>query len=251
VSKSATLSRPRTRTKRATEREPDRHIERNDLIERYLGLAYSIAERYRRPAASREDLRQVAAEALIRAADRFDPGKGNFAAYAVAYVEGSLKRYYRDQTWAVRPPRSLQERTLAMFTASEEFAQRTGRSPRPAELAEAMGCTRAEVIEAIECGSSYQASSLDAVADPDRRGDWTVENTDAFGTVEDLVSLGPLIAGLPERDRLLLALRFGAEMTQTQIAEQLGISQMQVSRLLTACLARLRRGLLDDAPAAS
>lgn len=222
--------------------------ERNALIEDHLGLAYSLADRYLRPSVSREDLRQVAAEALTKAADRYDPERGPFPAYATPVICGSIKRYFRDHGWAVRPPRDLQERTLRLFAASEDLAQQLGRAPSPSELAEAMDCTRDQVIQAIECGTTYIASSLDVTEDPDRLGSKGIApGAAATEKIDDLICLAPLIADLPERDRLMLSLRFGQEMTQTQIAERLGISQMQVSRLLATCLTKLRRGLLVEA----
>lgn len=227
--------------------EPISLDERNALIEDHLGLAYSLADRYTRPTVSREDLRQVAAEALTKAADRYDPQRGPFSTYATPYICGSIKRFFRDHAWAVRPPRDLQERTLRMFTVSEELAQQLGRAPTATELADAMHCTRDEAIAAIECGATYTATCLDTTDSEHLSARAIASGIAETERIDDLICLAPLIASLPERDRLMLSLRFGQEMTQTQIAERLGVSQMQVSRLLSTCLTKLRHGLLPDA----
>lgn len=219
--------------------------DRDALIRDHLGLAYNLAARYARPGGGlREDLRQVAAEALIKAADRYDPGRGvPFHGFAMPYINGSLKRYFRDQTWAVRPPRRLQEHALAVSAATEELSQRTGRAPTVAELTEHMGLSAEEVLDALECGTSYRPEPLYSM-DLDRLNPRAHLHTDGGAEkAENLMALAPMMAALSERDRRMLSMRFGAEMTQTQIAAELGISQMQVSRLLSQCLHRLRRQL--------
>lgn len=220
------------------------------LIAQYLPLAYWWARRYHRPGIDVEDLRQVAAEALVRAAGNYDPHRGTaFAAYAGASIDGALKRYLRDYSWPIRPPRSLGEHALKVAAATDELTKRLHRSPTPAEVATEVGITVEQALQARDCLASRSSiASLDQLpggADSARPAG-TGELDPAIEQSENLLALAPLLAALPERDRRLLVLRFGHELTQTQIAEQFGISQMQVSRLLSTLLTRLRRRLLAN-----
>ncbi|HVX47398.1 MAG TPA: sigma-70 family RNA polymerase sigma factor [Mycobacteriales bacterium] len=210
------------------------------LVMEHLGLAYAYAARFKGRGVATEDLRQVAAEALVAAARGYDPQRGvPFAGYAAPTILGRLKRYFRDSTWDVHVPRSVQELSLEVARAAEELTQQMGRSPAPSELAHHLRQPIDEVIAALEALAGHQSLPMDL---PEERHPAT--GVDAFEMTENLHALRPLMAGLPERDRRILSLRFGAERTQSQIGAMLGISQMQVSRRLNACLAELRRNLV-------
>jgi RNA polymerase sigma-B factor len=173
-----------------------------------------------------------------------------FPTFAMPTIVGEIKRFFRDTSWSVRVPRRLQELRLDLAKAGDELAQKLDRAPTVAELAEKLQLSDAEVIEGMSASNAYTASSLDAQADEDdSEGALTdrigYEDHDLEG-IENVESLKPLIAELPERDRKILSLRFVANMTQSEIGEELGISQMHVSRLLTRTLSRLRRGLMVD-----
>lgn len=221
----------------------DRPVDPDELVQAHLGLAYSLAARFGSRSASLEDLRQVAAEGLVKAAHAYDPGRGvPFPAYATPTILGMLKRYFRDNTWGVHVPRSMQERSLDIARAREELTQELGRSPTPSDLAGRMGISLVDVIAGIEAAAGYQSLPLDL---PDGREPTTGSASDpAIDLAENVQALRPLLEALPERDRRMLAMRFGGEMTQTQIAEEIGVSQMQVSRLLERCLRQLRAKLL-------
>ncbi|HVX47689.1 MAG TPA: sigma-70 family RNA polymerase sigma factor [Mycobacteriales bacterium] len=217
---------------------------RDDLINQHLGLAYGLAARFGgRGSAPMQDLRQVAAEALVKAAHSYDPERGiPFAGYATPTILGMLKRYFRDNTWGVHVPRSMQERSLAIGRAREELSQQLQRSPTPKDLAEYMKLPLDEVISGIEAAAGYRSMPLDL---PQGREPATGADADPMiELAENVQALRPLLADLPERDRQMLAMRFGEEMTQSQIAERIGVSQMQVSRLLNQCLGQLRHRLL-------
>ena len=224
---------------------------RDDLVQSHLGLAEHLARRFSGRGESLEDLTQVAYLALVKAADRFDESRGvEFATFATPTVLGEIKRHFRDKGWAVRVPRQLQELRLALTAAIDQLTQDLQRSPTVAELAENLSISQDEVLQGIECGRAYTAQSIDALLDPD---DDEAPVASIVGVedkwlerVEDRQAVRPLIEGLPERERLLIELRFFRGMTQTQIAEELGISQMHVSRLLTRTLADLR-GQLSEA----
>jgi RNA polymerase sigma-B factor len=219
---------------------------RDELIERFLPLAQQIAGRYRRGRDSFEDLLQVASIGLIKAIDRFDPEYGtSFMTFAVPSITGELKRYFRDAGWAVRVPRPVQERALKVSAAIERLQRQLGRSPTPKQVAEALGEEVEAVLEAMEAATAHSSVSLDRPlgnddADGGRYEDMVGELDPRFEVIEDRASIAPALRLLPERDRLILKLRFEDDRTQAEIAEVVGISQMHVSRLLRRALERLR-----------
>ncbi|MEU7136084.1 SigB/SigF/SigG family RNA polymerase sigma factor [Streptomyces sp. NPDC046261] len=230
---------------------------RNTLIEMNLSLVRFVAKRFRSRAEQMEDIVQVGTIGLIKAIDRFDLTREvEFTTFAIPYVTGEIKRFFRDTSWAVHVPRRLQELRVELAKATDELSSRLGRAPGVKELAEVMDLSEDEVIEAQIASNGYRANSLDMPTDDDapQRGraasrPWA----DRIGTtdenlekVENLHVLKRLLPGLDERERRILRLRFGEEMTQTQIGAELGISQMHVSRLLSRTLARLRTHLLAE-----
>ncbi|GAA2925614.1 RNA polymerase sigma factor SigF [Streptomyces thioluteus] len=226
---------------------------RNTLIEMNLSLVRFVAGRFRNRADQMEDIVQVGTIGLIKAIDRFDLTREvEFTTLAIPYITGEIKRFFRDTSWAVHVPRRLQELRVELVKAAEELSGRLGRSPTVRELADALGLSEEEVIEARVASNGYTAHSLDAPAEtgprgPDRPRSWSdrIGTTDAsLEKVESLQDLKPLIRELDDRERLMLELRFGQELTQSQIGARLGISQMHVSRLLARTLARLRTRML-------
>ncbi|ARQ72122.1 RNA polymerase sigma factor SigF [Streptomyces marincola] len=223
---------------------------RNTLIEMNMSLVRYAAGRFRSRGDDMEDIVQVGMIGLIKAIDRFELTREvEFTTFAVPYIVGEIKRFFRDTTWAVRVPRRLQEARLELARATEELSTRLGRAPKVAELAALMNLTEDEVIEARVASNGYHSSSLDAAISSDEEGetalaDFIGKDDPAMELVEDFHALAPLIAGLDERDRRIIHMRFVEELTQTQIGERLGVSQMHVSRLLARTLARLRKGML-------
>ena len=188
---------------------------------------------------------------MIKAIDRYDPERGvEFSTYATPTIVGEIKRWFRDKGWAIRVPRRLQELRLEIGTATASLTQELGRSPTVTELAERIGATDEEILEGLESAAAYSTLSLDAPdgGEPDGPSvlDLLGSEDAALEGVENREALKPLLAGLPERERRILLLRFFAGMTQSQIAVEVGISQMHVSRLLARTLVRLRQGLLLD-----
>nr|WP_229848063.1 RNA polymerase sigma factor SigF [Streptomyces melanogenes] len=221
---------------------------RNTLVELNLALVKFAASRFRSRSEPMEDIIQVGTIGLIKAIDRFEHDRGvEFPTFAMPTIVGEIKRFFRDTSWSVRVPRRLQELRLDLAKAGDELAQQLDRAPTVGELAERLGITKDEVVEGMAASNAYTASSLDAQPEEDdtegalsdRIG---YEDHDLEG-VEYIESLKPLIAELPPRDRKILSLRFVANMTQSEIGEELGISQMHVSRLLARTLSRLRKGL--------
>jgi RNA polymerase sigma-B factor len=226
---------------------------RNELIERHLGIAHHLARRYRHRGVADDDLVQVAMIGLLKAVERFDPDRGvSFATFATPTVLGELRRYFRDSTWAVRVPRQLQERVLAIGTAVGPLAQRLARSPSPKEIADETGFTEEEVLEALEADGAYGTTSLEPAAETgSSRGDTSMRLADEpeerpDQLVERRVLAASLVENLSEREQLIVDLRFNRGMTQSQIAERIGVSQMQVSRLLTRALATMRARVGDE-----
>ncbi|MFP1624428.1 SigB/SigF/SigG family RNA polymerase sigma factor [Streptomyces sp. 5K101] len=222
---------------------------RNTLVELNLSLVKFAAARFGNRAEPMEDIIQVGTIGLIKAINRFDVRREvEFASFALPTVVGEIKRYFRDASWSVRVPRRLQELRIELAKALDVLEQRLGRTPTTAELAEHLHVSEEEVLEGERASNGYTAQSLDtAVNDEDastgvsrRLG---VEDP-AFDIVDCLEALKPLIATLDERDRLILSLRFREELTQAEIGERLGISQMHVSRLLARILATLRDGIM-------
>lgn len=225
----------------------DRAALRDQAIEAWLPMAGRLARRYANKGETRDDLRQTASIGLIKAIDRFDPNRGSdFVSFAIPTILGELKRHFRDRAWSVRIPRRLQELHLAVVEASAELGQRLGRAPTVTDLAERLNVTDEAILEAMESAHAYRSVSLSA---PLRDGD-DLQLGDMFGSEEDgyhlaelRASLPPAMASLTERERRIILLRFYGNMTQTGIAEKVGISQMHVSRLLAGALAKLRTQL--------
>ncbi len=219
------------------------------IVHRCLPLAENIARRYDGRGQRREDILQTARVGLLNAIERFDPESGNaFLSFAVPTIMGEVKRYFRDNGWAVHVPRRLKESRASVAAATSRLSQCMGRAPTPTELATELGITREEVVEALIAGQCYQIRSLDAPATGDSDDgpaivDRLGHNDTAIDVVEFREALRPLVAELPHREREILTMRFFGSHTQTQIAQRLGISQMHVSRLLTKTLATLRDGL--------
>jgi len=229
---------------------------REELIRHFTPLAYRLASRYRATGESREDLEQVACLGLIKAVDGYDPDRGPFSRYAVPTILGELKRHFRDKGWTMRVPRSLQERFLKVTEAMDVLSVRLGRSPTPRDVAKHTGYSVEEVVEALDAGKAYSPVALDAPFSGEE-GERTLGDT--IGSVDgrfELVELGqavlPAFRSLPSREQLILKLRFYDDLTQSEIADQIGISQMHVSRLLRRSLERLEKVALsgDDAVAA-
>ena len=221
---------------------------RDRLVEQHLGLAHQLARRYGNRGETQDDLVQVASVALIHAVDRFDPSRGfEFSTFATRTILGELKRHFRDKGWAVRAPRRIQELYLELSAATEELTQQLGHPPTIAQLASRTGATEDAVLEALEAGQGYRANSIDA---PDRQ-EGTIASRlgdiDAgFEGTEDHEVLVEAMATLPERERHIVRLRFVEGMTQSQIAAEIGVSQMHVSRLLAASLATLRKSFITE-----
>jgi RNA polymerase sigma-B factor len=232
--------------------EPRRGDIRSQLVSIHQPLVEHLARRFRNRGEPYDDLVQVATIGLIKAIDRYDPARGvEFSTYATPTIVGEIKRWFRDKGWAVRVPRRLQELRLEIGAATGALAQELGRSPTVAELAERIGASEDEILDGIESAAAYSTLSLDAPEGSDSDGpsvlDMLGAEDEALEGVENREALKPLLAGLPERERRILLLRFFAGMTQSQIAVEVGISQMHVSRLLARTLVRLREGLLDEA----
>nr|WP_190112354.1 RNA polymerase sigma factor SigF [Streptomyces cinnamoneus] len=224
---------------------------RNTLVELNLALVKFAASRFRTRSEPMEDIIQVGTIGLIKAIDRFELSRGvEFPTFAMPTIIGEIKRFFRDTSWSVRVPRRLQELRLDLARAGDELAQKLDRSPTVGELAERLGLSEDEVVEGMAASNAYTASSLDAQADEDEPegslSDRIGYEDHGLEGIEYVESLKPLIAELPPRDRRILSLRFVANMTQSEIGDELGISQMHVSRLLSRTLVRLRRGLLTE-----
>lgn len=231
---------------------PERAALREQIIVALLPIGDRIAATHCRGTPwVRDDLRQVADEAIVRTVDRWDPelAQGDFLGYLVPCVRGSILRYFRDQSWSVRVPRRLKEDSARIRQAVPGLTQRLGRSPRPSDLARHLGLELADVLEALLADEARSAAPLDAPPRPDgtAQADTVGESDPRIALVDDVTALGALLASLPERDREIVRLRFFEDRTQSQIAEEIGISQMHVSRLLSRTLRRLRTAMLDDA----
>jgi RNA polymerase sigma-B factor len=233
------------------ESDPRRQRVRDELVEMHLPLVEYLARRFRNRGEPLDDLVQVATIGLIKSVDRFDIERGvEFSTYATPTIVGEIKRHFRDKGWAIRVPRRLQELKLSLTKATSELSQKNGRAPTVAELAQHLGLSEEEILEGLESANAYSAVSLDA---PDAGDDDSPAVADSLGTTDDSLegveyreSLKPLLEKLPAREKKILLLRFFGNMTQSQIAAELGISQMHVSRLLARTLAQLREGLLSE-----
>jgi RNA polymerase sigma-70 factor (sigma-B/F/G subfamily) len=226
---------------------PRRQELRLRLVELHAPFVRSIARRYASRGEMLEDIEQAGQVGLIKAINRFDPELGNhFLAYAAPVVTGEIKKHFRDFTWVVRVPRRLQELRISIRQATEEFVKEHGRAPTVAEIAQLLDSDEEEVIDCLGTSAAYRPGSLDLPlgdGDSATMGELYGELDPALDTLIDVTALKPLLSRLPERDRTIVLLRFWGNKTQTEIAEEIGMSQMHVSRLLSRSLARLRAGL--------
>ncbi|MEW1657640.1 MULTISPECIES: RNA polymerase sigma factor SigF [unclassified Streptomyces] len=230
---------------------------RNTLIEMNMSMVRYVARRYRSRGGDMDDIVQVGIIGLIKAIDRFDVSREvEFSTYAVPYILGEMKRFFRDTGWAVHVPRRLQELRIELAKAKEQLRAALDRNPTVAELATHLGLPEEEVLEGLLAANGYAADSLDTPDEPDALGarrplaEIVGGDDPALETIEDLHALAPLLRQLAPRERRIIELRFGQEMTQSQIGAELDISQMHVSRLLNRTLSTLRTGMLSDpAPA--
>ncbi|MGW1590399.1 RNA polymerase sigma factor SigF [Streptomyces sp. NPDC002386] len=231
---------------------PERRILRDELVRLWLPMAERIAVRFRGRGESLEDLYQVAALGLVKAVDHYDPARGRaFEAYAVPTITGEIKRHFRDHMWTLHVPRRVQDLRNRVRAALKELAQTTpGRAPTVAEIAAQTRLSEDEVrtgMEALECFSALSLDAEVAGTEGYALGDSLGSPDPGFDLVIDRAAVKPCLAALPERERTILYLRFFGGMTQSRIAEHLGISQMHVSRLLSSCFDRLREELLAEA----
>jgi RNA polymerase sigma-B factor len=234
------------------ESEEDKSSHRERLVEQYIGLVEFLARRFRNRGEPLEDLVQVGTIGLLKAIDRFDLDREvEFSTYATPTIVGELKRHFRDKGWAVRVPRRLQELHLELTKTVSLLGQELGRSPTVAEIAEATGTDEETVLEGLEIAQAYNFTSLDAPIESDDGG--STSFADQLGTqdehlenLEYRASLAPEVAKLPDRERTILYLRFFKGLTQSEIAERLGISQMHVSRLLNRTLGQLREAFEEE-----
>jgi RNA polymerase sigma-B factor len=223
------------------------------LVERYLPLARRLARRYQRSEEPQEDLVQVASLGLLKAIDRYDAEREvAFSSFAVPTILGELRRHFRDRTWSVRVPRELQELALRVDRVAAELSIQRGRAPTVAEIAHKMDVTEEQVLDALQAAGAYRAGSLDAPrsgSGDDAPGESLAEaigvQEGGYQRAEERATLAPMFAHVSPRERLVLTLRFAQDMTQAEIGERIGVSQMQVSRLIRHALARLREGLRD------
>jgi RNA polymerase sigma-B factor len=219
---------------------------REELVTRFLPLARQLARRYQRTNEPLDDLMQVASVGLVKAIDRFDPERGTaFSTFAVPTILGELKRYFRDSGWAAHVPRGMQERAMKLDQAVEVLHRRLNRSPSTKEVATELDLTEEEVLEAIEAQSAYDAVSLEQHRSDDSESGDTYADTlgdeeQRYELVEYEAAIAPALRALSARDRLILHLRFSEDLTQSEIAERIGVSQMHVSRLIRRALSRLR-----------
>lgn len=236
------------------ENDPERARLRKELVDRCLPLADHIARRYSRRGETFEDLFQIASLGVVLAVDRFDPSRqSTFMSFAVPTIMGEVRRHFRDHTWMVRVPRPAKELQAAIGPATERLAQRLHRMPTVTELAAELDVDRFEMTQALLAANAYSADSIDSSpgdADQEPAAARVVaelgNEDDGYQLTEDTLAVGPLLRELPARERTVLRLRFFANLTQTEIAERIGVSQMQVSRLLSKTLAGLRQQALAD-----
>ena len=232
--------------------EASRLAARDGLVALHLPLVEHCARRFRNRGEPFEDLVQVGTIGLIKSIDRFDLGRGvEFSTYATPTIIGEIKRYFRDKGWAIRVPRRLQELRMQIGATTAELTQVLGRSPTPRELAEAIGCSVEEIVEGIESSNAYSTLSLDATDDSGEDGGVSMLEViglddDELEQIEIRESIKPLIEALPSREKQILLLRFFKNKTQSEIASEIGVSQMHVSRLLSRTLAQLRRSLHES-----
>jgi RNA polymerase sigma-B factor len=218
---------------------------REDVVARFLPLARQIARRYARGNEPLDDLFQVASVGLLKAIERYDPARGYaFSTFAVPTIVGELKRFFRDTGWAVHVPRPIQDRIVQINRAMTELARELGRSPTSAEIAAELGCGVEAVVEAMEASTAFDAVSLETPRNGEDEAVSYAEtvgaNDEGYEMVEYAAAIAPAMNAMSPRDRLILRLRFERDLTQSEIAERLGISQMHVSRIISRSLRRLR-----------
>lgn len=231
--------------------DPARDGLRNQLVQGYLPVAQHIARRFSGRGEPLEDLVQVATVGLINAIDRYSPDRGSdFFSFAVPTISGEVRRHFRDLGWSMRVPRRLKDLHVSINGVVSELSQSLGRAPKPTEIAERLGIPVADVLEGLEASEAYRSSSLDEMLSSEQGsatvGELVGEADAELDRVDSQQALRPVLAELAERERTIVLLRFFGNMTQTQIAEQVGISQMHVSRLLAQTLGRLRTRLDPD-----
>jgi RNA polymerase sigma-B factor len=226
---------------------------RDLLVERFLPLARQLARRYQHGGEQLDDLVQVASLGLLKAIDRFDPARETaFSSFAVPTILGELKRHFRDKGWAVRVPRDLQELAVRVDRVTDELGRDLGRAPSIVEIAEHIGTTAEQVLEAREAAAAYRAVSLDRSRDDDEENDTGMAESlgiddPGFGVAEDAATVERLMRVLSQREREVLRLRFAEDLTQSEIGERVGVSQMHVSRLIRHAVSQLRSAAEPDA----
>lgn len=219
---------------------------REQLVERFLPLARQLARRYERSEEPFDDLFQVASLGLVKAIDRFDPARPvAFSSYAVPTILGEIKRHFRDKTWSVRVPRDLKETSLKVDAAVTDLNKQLGRQPTIQQIAERLELNEEQVLEALQAGQAYRATSLqtprgDGDEGGDTLGDTLGTDDDDYTLAEDRATLDVLMRQITPREREVLRLRFVEDLTQAEIGEQIGVSQMQVSRIIRQAIGRLR-----------
>ncbi|MDQ2884082.1 MAG: SigB/SigF/SigG family RNA polymerase sigma factor [Actinomycetota bacterium] len=226
--------------------DPERRRQREQLISGYLPVAEHIARRFAGRGEPLDDLIQVATVGLINAVDRFEPARGShFLSFAVPTITGEVRRHFRDHGWSTRVPRRLKDLHIAITRTLGELSQQLGRAPRPSEIADRLGLPVSEVIEGLQAGESYRTSSLDEMLGAGdgvtTLGEFIGGLVDQLTLIDDREALRPLLVELAPREQTILVLRFFHELTQTQIAEQVGLSQMRVSRVLRQTLRFLQQ----------
>ena len=227
-------------------RLPDDAEAREELVRRFLPLAEYLARRFAGRGEAQDDLFQVASLGLLNAIDRFDLGRDvQFSTYAAVTIVGELKRHFRDKGWAVRVPRRLQEVGLRVNAVLPELSQELGRSPTIEEIAGRVGASAEEILEAMEASQAYSTSSLDAPTGEEGAAPIEVLGGDdpSLGLLEEWASIAPAVRDLPQRERTVLYLRFFRGLTQSEIAREVGVSQMHVSRILAQTLRTLREAV--------
>ena len=226
-------------------------VAREQLAHRYMPMARRVAGRYRHSPQPQEDLHQVAYLALLKAIDRFDPGAGTFAGFAYVCIRGELKRYFRDHATGIRVSRDVQERWMLVSNVQEKLTNDLGRAPTPKEIAARLGLELDDVLEAIDAGSAYSVGTLDAPLhgagdEGVPLGDLVGQEDGGYATVEFGAAIEPAFNALPARDQEIVRLRFREDLTQKEIAKAMGISQMQVSRVLRRALNALHEASSAD-----
>jgi RNA polymerase sigma-B factor len=219
---------------------------RDELVRAHLPLARNLARKFRTRDESLDDLVQIATVGLINAIDRFNPSHGSdFLAFAVPTISGELRHYFRDSSWSVRVPRRLKELNASIAAARDELTIQLARAPRPSEIAEHLGIETEEVYEGLRAGQGRYGASLDNLLENSAHVAFGAPDAN-LDQAELREALRPLLETLPERERKIVALRFGYGLSQSDIARRVGVSQMQVSRLLTGTLKKLREALSDE-----